>query len=51
MNGRRFVAAVAVSLTIASTSNFATSLDFESWAQAASMCDERLREFMPRFAT
>lgn len=47
----QLMADIKQSVRIAATSDLATSLDFESWAQAASMKNERFREFMQRFAT
>lgn len=38
------------SVRVAATADLATSLDFESWAQAASMGNDRFREFMRQFA-
>ncbi len=46
----RLMADIKQSVRIASSSDLATSLDFESWAQASSMTNERFRDFMARFA-
>lgn len=47
----QLMADIKESVRIAATSDLTTSLDFESWAQASSMKNERFREFMQRFAT
>lgn len=44
------MADIKQSVRIAAASDLATSLDFESWAQASSMRNPRFREFMQRFA-
>ena len=46
----QLMADILQSVRIASTSDLATSLDFESWKQAESMMNERFRVFMQRFA-
>jgi enoyl-CoA hydratase len=46
----KLMADIKKSVRIASTSDLATSLEFESWSQAESMRNERFREFMQRFA-
>lgn len=46
----QLMADIKESVRIAATSDLATSLDFESWAQASSMKNARFREFMQRFA-
>ena len=46
----RLMADIKESVRIAATSDLATSLEFESWAQASSMRNERFRAFMQRFA-
>ncbi|MET0469193.1 MAG: enoyl-CoA hydratase [Aeromicrobium sp.] len=46
----KLMADIKKSVRIASTSDLATSLEFESWAQAESMTNERFRAFMQRFA-
>jgi enoyl-CoA hydratase len=46
----RLMSDIKESVRIASTSDLATSLEFESWAQAESMRNERFRTFMQRFA-
>ena len=46
----QLVADIVQSVRIAATSDLATSLDFESWAQAASMGNERFRRFARQFA-
>lgn len=45
----QLMADIKQSVRIASTSDLATSLDFESWAQASSMRNERFRDFARRF--
>lgn len=45
----QLMADIKESVRIAATSDLATSLDFESWAQASSMKNARFREFMQRF--
>lgn len=44
------MADIKQSVRIAASSDLATSLDFESWAQASSMTNARFRAFMQRFA-
>ncbi|MFI5429617.1 enoyl-CoA hydratase-related protein [Aeromicrobium sp. UC242_57] len=46
----KLMADIKQSVRIAATSDLATSLDFEAWAQASSMRNERFRTFMQRFA-
>jgi enoyl-CoA hydratase len=46
----QLMADIKQSVRIAATSDLATSLDFESWAQATSMRNDRFRAFMQRFA-
>jgi enoyl-CoA hydratase len=46
----RLMADIKQSVRLASTSDLAASLDFESWAQAASMKNERFRAYVQRFA-
>jgi enoyl-CoA hydratase len=46
----QLMADIKQSVRIAATSDLPTSLDFESWAQASSIKNERFREFMQRFA-
>lgn len=46
----QLMADIKQSVRIAAFSNLATSLEFESWAQASSMGNERFRAFMRRFA-
>lgn len=46
----QLMADIKQSVRIAATADLATSLDFESWAQAASMKNERFGEFMQRFS-
>jgi enoyl-CoA hydratase len=46
----QLMADIKQSVRIAASSDLPASLDFESWAQAASMKNERFREFMRRFA-
>ncbi len=46
----QLMADVKQSVRIAATSDLATSLEFESWAQAASMKNPRFREFLQRFS-
>jgi enoyl-CoA hydratase len=46
----KLMADIKQSVRIASTSDLATSLEFESWSQAESMRNERFRTFMQRFA-
>jgi len=46
----QLMADIKESVRIAETSDLTTSLDFESWAQAASMKNRRFREFMQGFA-
>lgn len=46
----KLMADIKQSVRIAATSDLATSLAFESRAQAESMRNERFREFMQRFA-
>ena len=46
----QLMADIKTSVRIAATEDFATSLEFESWSQAASMRNERFRAFMRRFA-
>ena len=46
----RLMADIKESVRIAASSDLATSLEFESWAQATSMRNPRFREFMQRFA-
>jgi enoyl-CoA hydratase len=46
----KLMADIKQSVRIASTSDLAISLEFESWAQAESMGNERFRTFMRRFA-
>ncbi|MCD9199426.1 enoyl-CoA hydratase [Aeromicrobium wangtongii] len=45
----QLMADIKESVRIAATSDLATSLEFESWAQAASMKNQRFRDFMRRF--
>jgi enoyl-CoA hydratase len=45
----QLMADILHSVRLAATSDLATSLDFESWAQAASMRNPRFRAFMQRF--
>lgn len=45
----QLMADIKQSVRIAATADLATSLDFESWAQAGSMKNPRFREFMQRF--
>lgn len=46
----QLVADIKQSVRIAATSDLAASLEFESWAQASSMRNERFRTFMRRFS-
>lgn len=46
----QLMADIKQSARIAATSDLATSLEFESWAQATSIRNERFRAFMSRFA-
>ena len=46
----QLMADIKTSVRIAATEDLATSLEFESWSQAASMRNERFRAFMRRFA-
>lgn len=45
----QLMADIKQSVRIAASADLATSLDFESWAQASSMKNERFRDFMQRF--
>jgi enoyl-CoA hydratase len=45
----RLMADIKQSVRIAATSDLPTSLEFESWSQAASMRNPQFREFMRRF--